>query len=111
MIPLKIFCSDYNFPRKKTKISFHPPEGKLPLQIRLPKPRSAELTRPDLGRVWAGHVRELPPVTATNRGWEASAFQHGKRSAESWDFSGEKKNKKQNSCASKATQPTRSLQG
>lgn len=70
------------------------------------KPCSAELTRPDLGGAWAGHVQELPPVEETNAanpGWEASSFQHGKCSAESWDFFSGKKT----SCASKATQPTR----
>ncbi|XP_037236787.1 uncharacterized protein LOC119144925 [Falco rusticolus] len=58
----------------------------------------AELTRLDLHGAQAGHVQASPPIeetNAANRGWEVSAFQDGKCSAESWDFREKQKKKPQ----------------
>lgn len=85
--PLKHSYQVTSFQERKT--SFHLSDDP---QIHLPKLCSAELTRPDPPGVQAEHVQELPPIeetNAANQGQEASAFQYGKCSAESWDFLGE----------------------
>lgn len=106
MTSLIIFCSGYIFPKKKKlKISFHISKEKTPPQMHLPEQSSPDLTSVK-HRFRNCHPLKKPmPQTVAGKHRLSSM---GNTVLSPGIFLGKREKK---SCASKATQPTRLLQG